>query len=327
MTKSCYAVMRLLIVGVSMAIAAPSFAQQAYPNKPIRFIVPYPPGGTTTPLAHLVGQKISESWGQPVIVDNRPGGNTFIGTEALVRSANDGYTIMLAAGSLTLVPQLIPAPYDPLKDLAPVATFARTAFILLVNPSVPANNLKELIAHAKSKPGQLNYATPGAGGPQHLAHELLNLAAGIKTQHIPYKGAGPALTDLIGGQVQMYFSTTVTAIPHVKAGKIRAIAISGDSRLPALPQVPTFAQAGLTGLDSQGVWYGVITPAGTPKAVINKMSTEIGKFMAMPDFKEKLLAQGLSLFYSNPEQFAALLNADTASYAKVIKAANIKFEN
>jgi len=325
--KFVTAAMRLLSAGVLIACASCAAAQQAYPNKTIRFIVPYPPGGTTTPLAHLVGQKLTESWGQPVVVDNRPGGNTFIGTEALVKSPNDGYTIMLAAGSLTLVPQLIPAPYDPIKDLAPVATFARTAFILLVNPSLPVKDLKELIAYAKSKPEQLNYATPGAGGPQHLAHELLNLAAGIKTQHVPYKGAGPALTDLIGGQVQMYFSTTVTAIPQIKANKVKAIAISGESRLPALPQVPTFAEAGLPGLDSLGVWYGVITPAGTQKAIIDKMAGEIGKYVAMSDFKEKLLAQGLSLFYSNPEQFAALIRADTASYAKVIKAANIKFEN
>jgi tripartite-type tricarboxylate transporter receptor subunit TctC len=250
-----------------------------------------------------------------------------IGTEAVARAAHDGYTMLLAAGSLTLVPQLLPAPYDPIKDLAPIATFARTAFILVINPSVPASDLKELIAYAKSKPGQLNYATPGAGGPQHLAHELLNLAADIKTLHIPYKGSSQALTDLIGGQVQMYFSTTITAIPSIKSGRVRAIAISGDARLPALAQVPTFAEAGLPGLDSLGVWYGIVAPAGTPKLIVDKLAAEIAKYMALPDFKEKLIAQGLSLFYSTPEQFAALMKADTANYAKVIKAANIKFEN
>ena len=310
-----------------MAFAPSATAQQPFPSKVIRFITPYPPGGATTPLAHFLGQKMTESWGQPVVVDNRPGAGTMIGVDAVAKAPPDGHTLLLAGGGLVLVPMLFKAPYDPIKDLAPVATFARTEFVLVINPAVPANDLKELIAYAKARPGQLNYGTPGAGGTQHLAHELLNLSAGIKTQHIPYKGASPAYTDLIGGRLQMYIATTNTSYPHIKSGKVRPIAVSGNTRLPALPQVPTFAEAGLSGMDGLGVWSGVIATGGTPKAIIDKMSTEIGKYMAMPDFKEMLVKQGMTPFYSNPEQFAALLLADQERFGKIIKAVNIKLEN
>ena len=321
------AVLRVATAGVLMAIAGAAAAQQAYPNKLIRFITPYPPGGATTPLAQFLGQKMTQSWGQQVIVDNRPGAGTMIGVDAVAKAPPDGHTILLAGGSLVLVPMLFKAPYDPIKDLAPVATFATTELVLIINPAVPANDLKEFIAYAKARPGQLNYGTPGAGGTQHLAHELLNLSADIKTQHIPYKGASAAYTDLIGGRLQMYIATTNTSYPHIKSGKVRPIAVSGDTRLPALPQVPTFAEAGLSGMDGLGVWSGVIAPGGTPKAIIDKMSTEIGRYMAMPDFKEMLVNQGMTPFYSNPEQFAAILLADQARFGKIIKAVNITIEN
>jgi len=310
-----------------MAFAPSAAAQQAYPSKLIRFITPYPPGGATTPLAHFLGKKMTESWGQPVVVDNRPGAGTMIGVDAVAKAPPDGHTILLAGGGLVLVPLLFKAPYDPINDLAPVATFAKTELVLVINLEVPANDLKELIAYAKARPGQLNYGTPGAGGTQHLAHELLNLSADIKTQHIPYKGASPAYTDLIGGRVQMYIATTNTSYPHIKSGKVRPIAVSGHTRLPALPQVPTFAEAGLSGMDELGSWSGVIAPGGTPKAIVDKISTEIVKYMAMPDFKDMLVNQGMTAFYSNPEQFAALLLAEQARYGKIIKAVNIKVEN
>jgi len=321
------AVVRMVTVGVLMSIAGTIAAQQDYPNKAIRFITPYAPGGATTPLTHLFGQKLKESWGQPVIVDNRPGAGTILGTEILAKSPPDGYTIMLASGNLVLVPLLFPAPYDAIKDLAPVATFARSEHVLLINPSVPANNLKEFIAYAKSKPGQLNYASPGAGGSQHLAHELLNIMADVKTQHIPYKGAGPAMIDLIGGQVELMFSNPTNAIAYVKSGKLKAMAITGKTRSSALPQIPTFTEAGLSGLDEVGTWYGIIVPAATPKVIIDKLSTEIYKYMAMPDLKEKLVSQDLDPFFSTPEQFAALLKADLARFTRIIKTANIKMEN
>ncbi len=325
--KFSTAVTRIVITGLLLALAGSAAAQQSYPDKPIRFITPYAPGGTTTPLARLVGQKLTESWGQPVIVDNRPGAGTMIGVDAVAKAPPDGYTILLAGGNLVLVPLLLKAPYDPIKDLAPVATFARSEFVLVVNSKLPVNDTKELIAYAKARPGELNYATPGAGGSQHVAHELLNSVAGIKTQHIPYKGAGPALTDLLGGQVQMYFSTTLTAIPHIKSGRLKAMGITGKTRSSALPEVPTFGELGLSGLDEIGTWYGVMMPAGTPRDIVDRMSTEIGKYSVMPDFKTNLANQGMIGFYSNAAQHAALLKADLERFNRIIKAANIKLEN
>ncbi len=324
--KAFNAVMRMLTVCILMAIAGSSAAQQDYPNKPIRFITPYVPGGTTTILARLIGQKLTESWGQQVLVENRPGGNTAIGTEAVAKSAADGYTILLAASTHTLLPQLQSVPYDPFKDFAAVATLAKTEIVLVLNASVPANNLQEFIAVAKSRPGKLNYATPGAGGVLHLATEMFNIMAGTKMQHIPYKGAGQGLVDLIAGQVQLYFITSAAIVPHSKNPKLRAIAVTGDTRLPALPEVPTFAEAGLPGFDMR-TWFGVLAPAGTPKAIIGRLSTEMAKHLAAPDFKEKLLSQGLEPFYTAPDQLAILMKADMATFAKVIKTANIKMEN
>ncbi len=317
---------RALAAGMLLLIAGAAGAQQPYPSKPIRFIVPYSAGGTMTIVARLVGLKLTESWGQQLIIDNRPGGNTIIGTDALAKSVPDGYTIMLSSSAHVLVPLLVKAPFDPIKDFAPVATVANTELILLVHPTVPANNLKEFIAYAKTKPGQLNYATPVAGGGQHMASEILNLEAGIKMQHIPYKGAAPALTDLLGGQVQLYFSTSVTAIPHIKTGRLKALAITGEKRLSTVPEVPTFAEGGVSGFTNLGPFYGVLAPAGTPKAIIDKMSAEIAKHLATPDFQEKLVANGLAAYPTTPEQYAALMQSDIVRYANIIKAANIKLQ-
>lgn len=325
--KTFNAVTRMVTLGALMGLACSAATQQAYPTKPIRFITPYAAGGTTTPLARLVGQKLSESWGQPVIVENRPGAGTMIGVDAVAKAPPDGYTILLAGGALVLVPLLLKAPYDPIKDLAPVATFARGEFVLVISAKLPVNDMKEFAAYAKTRPGELNYATPGAGGSQHVAHELLNSIAGIKTQHIPYKGAGPALTDLLGGQVQMYFSTTLTAIPHIKSGRLKALGITGIARSAALPDVPTFTELGMPGLEEVGTWYGVMAPAGTPKEIIDRMSTEIGRYSLMPDFKENLANQGMTSFYSNAGQHTALLQADFARFNRIIKDANIKMEN
>jgi len=321
------ALARSLGAGVLLLMAGAVAAQQPYPSKPIRFITPYSPGGTTSIIARLVGQKLAESWGQQVIVDNRPGGNTIIGTDALAKSAPDGYTIILASSIHVLVPLLVKAPYDSIADFAPVATISKAELVLLVNPSVPANNLKEFIAYAKSKPGELNYATPAPGGSQHIASEMLNLEAGIKTQYIPYKGAAPLLIDLLSGQLQLYFSTTVTAIPYLKpTARLKALAITGDKRLPTLPEVPTFEESGMPGFTNMGPFYGILMPAGSPRPIIDKMSAEIAKLLATPDFQEKLLSQGMTAYASTPEQYAALMKADIARYSNIIKAANIKFE-
>jgi tripartite-type tricarboxylate transporter receptor subunit TctC len=198
--------------------------------------------------------------------------------------------------------------------------------VLVLHPSVPANNLQDLVALARSKPGQLNYASASTGGPLHLAGELFNMLAGVKTQHIAYKGGGPAMTDLLGGHVQMMFSPPPESIPHIRSGKLKAIAVSGNSRSPALPQVPTFAEAGMPGFTAKN-WFGVLAPAGTPKPIVDKLSAEIARILALPDIREKLLSQGMDPYVSTPEQFAALLRSDLALYAKIIKSANIKLEN
>jgi len=316
-------VLRMVAVGVLIGLAGSVAAQQAYPNKPIRFILPYAAGGNTSVLARLVGQKLTESWGQQLIVDNRAGGNTIIGTEALTKSPPDGYTILMTTATHTI---LTPVPYDPIKDFASVATLTRSEKVLVIHPSLKAGNLREFIALAKSKPGELNFSSPDAGGVQHLAGELFSLMAGVKLQHIPYKGGGQAVTDLIGGQVQLSFQNSIAVLGHVKTGKLRALAVSGENRLASLPQVPTFTEAGLPGF-GVSTWFGILAPAGTPKEIIDKLSAEIARILNTPDIRERLAALEMYPFISTPDQFAALMKADMAKYAKVIKDANIKLEN
>ena len=325
MAKNCNALARRIIAGILLGLAASAGAQQVYPTKPIRIISPYPAGGTTDIMARLVGPKLTESWGQPVIVDNRPGGNTIIGSEAMVKSPPDGHTLLSILSSHVIVPNLAPTPYDVIKDFAAVATIASTQLVLVVHPSLPARNLQELIALAKSKPGQINYGSGGSGTVTHLAGEYFNMQAGIKTQHIPYKGSIPALTDVVGGQVQMYFSPPIVALAHIKSGRLRAIALTGDTRLAVLPELPTAIESGLKGF-VVNTWYGFLAPAATPGEIINKLGTEIARILALPDVREKLLSQGMDPFISTPEQFAALIRTDFAKYTRIIKSANIKLE-
>lgn len=309
------------------ALAGNAVAQQDYPNKPIRFITPYAPGGSTTILARMIAQKLSDTCGQQVFVENRPGGNNVIGSEALARSAADGYTIMLTSNSHVINPNLYPKlPYDPVKDFAPIGTVSRVEYVLVAHPSLPASTLEALIALAKAKPGQLNYATPGSGGPGHLATEMFSTMTGIKMHHIPYKGGGAMLIDLVGGQVDLGFATPIEFVPQIKSGKLKAIAVSGETRLPTLPQVPTFAEAGLPGLDI-AFWQGIFAPGATPKGIVDKLSAELGRILSMPDIKEKLVFQGMEPFINTPDQFAALIKADLAKFAKLIKTANIRLEN
>jgi tripartite-type tricarboxylate transporter receptor subunit TctC len=315
-----------------LSLAAPflaspfvAFAQAQYPTKPIRWIVPFVPGGSTTIIARLVGQKLTESWGQQVVVDNRGGGNTIIGTEALVRAAPDGYTVLQVTSTHVINPSLLATPYDAVKDFAPVGTLVATETLMVVNPSLPASNLQELIALAKSKPGQLNFGSSGSGTTNHLAMELFAILAGIKLQHIPYKGAGPGIIDLMGGRIQIFSNNAVPLTPFVKAGKIRAIAVSGERRLRSLPDVPTFTQGGLPGYEVKS-WQGILAPAKTPKPIIDKLSQELARILQMRDVTEPLLTMGADPFVSTPQQFAALIKVDLVRYAKLIKAANIKLE-
>jgi tripartite-type tricarboxylate transporter receptor subunit TctC len=308
-----------LLLSVCAGLAG---AQQSFPSRTIRIIIPFSPGGTNDILARLLGPKLTETLGQQVVVDNRPGGNTVIASNELLKSAADGHTLLLPGNSHVLVPYLTKAllPFDSIKSFAPVATLARTGLFLVVTPSVPANTLKDFIALAKSKPGELNSAAPG-GSINQLATEMFNRLADVKLVHIPYKGSAPAVQDVMAGQAQLSFQTPATVLGNVKAGKLKALAISGETPFPD-PQVPTFAQAGLPGFDI-GLWFGLLAPAGTPKPVIDRLNAEIGKILAMPEFREKVSAQGLEVFASTPEQYGAMLSAESEKFARIVKAAGI----
>lgn len=323
MIRSSTVMVQTLTIAMLMAFADSVTAQQTYPNKLIRIITPYAPGGTTTIVGHVIGQKLTESWAKPVVVDNRPGGNGFIGGEALVKSPPDGHTVILITSTHIITPLLLPAPYDPIKDFAAVATLVSTEQVLVLHPSVAANNLQEFIALAKLKPGQLNYASAGSGGVPHLLGEMFNILAGTRMTHVPYKGSAPAIADLLGGHVHMFISPPIDAMPNIKAGKLKAIAMSGRTRLSALPEVPTFAEGGLPAFDGR-IWFGLLAPAGTPKEIINKFSAEIARILVMPDLGEKL--RGLEPLVSTSDQFGALMKADTTKFSNIIKTANIKIE-
>lgn len=314
-----------IIAALLLGFAATAGAQPVYPSKPIRFISPYPAGGTTDIMARLVGAKLTESWGQPVLVDNRPGGNTLIGSEAMLKSPADGYTLLSILTSHVIVPNLAPTPFDVVRDFAAVATVSSTQLVLVLHPSVPAHDLQQLIALAKSRPGQLNYGSGGSGTVTHLAGEFFNMQAGVKIQHIPYKGSAQALTDLVGGQIHLYYSPPIMAMAHLKSGRLRAIALTGDKKLAALPALRPASESGLKDFVIN-IWYGFLAPAATPKAVIDKLNAEIAKILALPDIREKLLSQGMDPMISTPEQFSALIKADYAKFTQIIKRAQIKLD-
>jgi tripartite-type tricarboxylate transporter receptor subunit TctC len=309
---------------VLLTLAGTALAQQPYPSKPIRFIVPYTSGSSDV-VARLIGPKMSEAWKQPVIIENRPGANAVIGTDAVAKSPPDGYMLLMALGTHVISPHLIPTPYDPIKDFAPVATIAAAELGLALHPGLPAQTLQEFIALAKSRPGELNYATTQIGGNQHVAGELFSILTGAKLTAVPYKGGGEALSAVMGGHAQAYFGSIASLAPHMKSGKVRGIAVSGDSRHPSAPEIPTFSEAGVKNFDVR-LWYGVLAPAGTPKDIVDKVSAQIAAVLATPDFKATLAKQGLDPFVSNPEQFAALMKSDFSRYAQVVKTANIKVE-
>lgn len=320
---------RITLLALMPLLAGTAWGQAAYPaaypSKPIRLILPYAPGGSTSVLGRMIGQKLTESWHQPVLVDNRPGGGTAVGSEIMVKSPPDGHTILLVTSTHTINPSLRAVPFNAVKDFAPVATLTRAPFLLAIHPALPARSLKEFIALAKSRPGQLDYSSSGAGTSNHLCVELFAMAAGIKLHHVPYKGGGPAIVDLLGGQVQLHMNSPVNLIPNIQAGRLRGIAVTGETRVAALPEIPTFNDAGVRGLNIVN-WFGILAPAETPKPIVDKLSAEIGKILQMPDIREKLLAQGSDPWYAGPDQFAALIRSELDTYAKVIKAAAIKID-
>lgn len=320
------AFVRIAALSVLVTLAGTAASQQTYPNRPIRFVVPYPPGGASNDLARFIALKLNESWGQPVIVDNRVGGNTIIASEVVARSAPNGYTILYVAMAHVINPLLVPKlPFDPFKDFAPVATLTQSRYVLTVSPQLPVNNLQEFIAHAKARPGQLNFVSSGTGSAAHLTGELFNMMTGLKMQHIPYKGAAQSLLDLAAGQVQMYLASALSVTPFVKAGRIKALAIVGETRSPYLPQVPTFIEGGLPDFKERN-WFGIMAPAGTPRPIIDRLANEINKIITAADTVALLAAQGGEPYVTTPEQFTARLKADMAMFAKVIKFANVKAE-
>ena len=300
-------------------------AQQGFPSKPIRIIIPFTAGGTNDILARLIAPKLGDALGQPVIVDNRPGGNTVIASNELLKSPPDGHALLLPGNSHVLVPYLTKAalPFDSLKDFAPVASLARTGLFLVVTPSLPASNGQEFSALAKATPGTLNSAAPG-GSINQLATEMFNSLAGVKLVHIPYKGSAPAVADVMAGQAQLSFQTPATVLGNVKSGRLRALAISGENPFPD-PKVPTFTQSGLPGFDV-GLWFGLLAHGATPKPIVDRIAAEVTKILATPDFREKVAAQGLEVFVSTPEQYGTLLRNESEKFARIVKAAGIQPE-
>lgn len=304
------------------AFIQPAIAQ-TYPAKAIRFIVGYAPGGPNDILARLVGQKLAESFAVPVTVDNRPGADSIIGTEMAARAAPDGYTIAIVGASSTIHPNVYTnISYDIAKDLAPVTVLASSAFIVVVHPTVPAGSIKELIALAKAKPGQLNFASSGVGGTLHLAGELFKSMAGVNTNHVAYKGGAPAAADVVGGHVELMFSPMVVAVPHIKSGRLRALGVTSAKRWPTMPDVPTVAEAGAPGYEVTG-WYGVLAPGGTPRAIIARLNMEISKILKLPDIRQRLAGFDMEPVGNSPEQMANHINMELVKWAKVAKDANI----
>ncbi|HVE48544.1 MAG TPA: tripartite tricarboxylate transporter substrate binding protein [Casimicrobiaceae bacterium] len=302
-------------------------AQGAYPNKPIRVVVPFPAGGATDILARAAGQKMTEAFGQPVVVDNRPGAGGNIGSELVAKAPNDGYTLLMGTvGTHAINASLYSKmPYDHVKDFIPIVLVAGVPNVLVVHPSVPANSVQELIAYGKANPGKLSFASSGSGTSIHLSGELFKVLTGVQMLHVPYKGSAPAVTDLLGGQVQLMFDNLPSALPHIKAGKLKALAVTSMARAPALPDVPTINESGVPGFEASS-WFGLLAPAGTSREVVTKVNGEVAKWLATPDGKEKLAAVGANAAGGPPEDFAKHIAAETTKWAKVVKDSGAKVE-
>jgi tripartite-type tricarboxylate transporter receptor subunit TctC len=314
----------LFVLAAALSASVQTYAQ--YPAKPVRLVVPFPPGGGTDTLARVYGQKLGEALGQQVVIDNRPGGGTNIGAEIAAKAPPDGYTALMGniahAINVTLYSKLS---YDLVRDFAPVTLLASTPNILVVHPSIPVRSVKELIVLAKAKPGELDYASSGSGSSAHLAAELFSSMAGIKMTHIPYKGGGPAVIALAGGQVSVGFATTPSVIGHVKAGKLRGLAVTTAQRSPSTPDLPTISESGLAGYEA-GTWYGLLVPAAAPKEVVTRLHGESVKLLKQSDVKDRLDAAGFELIGNTPEQFATFIRSEIEKWARVVKASGARAE-
>ena len=316
--------MRILLLLAALTAPICVCAQDAYPARPVRFILPFPPGGGTDILGRLLAERLAANLGQPVVTENRGGAGGNVGAEAAARSAPDGYTIVLVAPSLAISPTLYSKlNYDPVKDFAPISLVATVPNVMITQPSVPAQTLQEFIAYAHARPGALNFGSGGAGTSNHLAGELFNLVTGAKLVHIPYKGVNLAMQDVLAGNVHLVFIGIPAAAPHIKAGKLRALATVAPRRSSALPDVPTVAEAGLRDFEVT-TWYGVLAPAGTPRPIIARLNAELVKVVHSPEVKERLAATGTEPLTSTPEEFAAYIQREIAKWGDVIRKAGVK---
>ncbi len=315
---------RLSASSLLFVIATTAIAQQPYPTKPIRLIVPFAPGGGNDYLARLVGQKLGERLGQAFVVDNRAGASGIVATDMVAKAAPDGYTLLLGfVGPLALNPNLEKVPYNPVRDFAAAGLLASSYHILVVHPAVPARSVKELIAAAKARPGEINYASSGSGATLHLIGELFKSVASINLTHIPYKGAGPAAIAVISGEAQMLFSSTTAVLPHIRTNRLAALAVTSPNRSPLVPEVPTLVESGMRGVEV-GSWYALVAPAATPREIIARLNAELIKLAATPDYRQQLEKQAFEPLTSNPEQFSAFVQGELNKWGKVIKAAGVK---
>jgi tripartite-type tricarboxylate transporter receptor subunit TctC len=320
-------------LGVALALCGCCTLAQAaspadtYPNRPVRLIVGFPPGGGTDILARIISPKLSEAWGQQIVIDNRIGATGTIGATLVARAIGDGYTLLMGhLSSNAIAPSLFKVPYDPVKDFAPISLVGSAPHVLVLHPSVKANSVKEVIALAKSEPGKLKFPSAGNGTPPHLAGELFKLMTGVDMQHVPYKGSGQSVADLVGGQVPLSFDSTPTVLPYIKAGRLKPIAVTSLKRTPVLPDIPTLDESGLRGYQV-GSWYGMFAPAATPPEIVRKIHAAIQRALQTPELKDIMAKLGTDdTVTETPEAFKALLLSDIAKYAKVIKAANLKVD-
>lgn len=318
-------VLRTVAAG-ALAFSAGLAGAQQYPSKQIRIIVPVAPGGAIDNGARILAEKLREAWGQPVVIDNRAGANTAIGTALVGQAAPDGYTLLFASNAHVVLPLIASKlPYDAIKDFVPVGSFAYTPYVLLTNPSLPVNSVQEFITYVKARPGQLNFGSSGVGAGSHIAGEVFRAMTGLNMLHVPYKGGGPAMAELLGGRIQANFNSVNSSEAQVKAGKLKALAITSERRWHSLPDVPTFAEAGLPQYQERG-WLGLFAPAGTPRAIIDKLNAEMLKILRAPGTKESFETQGLVSLPSTPEQFAEMLRKETTTLAPIVKSANIRME-
>jgi len=316
--------MRRLLIAMLLSVVASAFAQ-AYPSRPVRLVVPFAPGGSADLVARLIGQKLGESWGQQVVVENKGGGSGMIGNDFVAKSAPDGYTLTVGTmGPFSVNPTLFEKmPYDPVRDFAPITLTGIASHVLVANPSVPPRTVGELIALARAKPGQLTFGSSGTGNATHLTFELFKSTAGIDIVHVPYKGGGPAMADLVGGQVAFSFASMPSALPYVQAGRLRAIAVGGAHRSPLFPEVPTVAEAGLAGFVSED-WQGILAPAKTPAGVVAKLNADLVRVLHTPEMKAKLAGAGFDVKTSTPREFAHFIRSDTAKWAAILQRSGTK---